>query len=138
MRIFLISGADSRIDVIAPVVESDMRANRTFPKIRYMGKLATSPNFRTFVNTAASTHIIRSGFRTDHSTPRTLRRYFNLKSFETREVIVNQLRFSWLFLKASIIVFLECLEFGWLQYFNMITRANANSKNRQGGECLVK
>ena len=35
------------------------------------------------VNTAAMTHIIRSGLRTLHATPRMLRRYLSLKSFDT-------------------------------------------------------
>ena len=89
-RIFLMSGADSRIDVMALLVESAISANRTFPKIRYMGKFSMSPNFSTLVNTAARTHIMSKGFRTDHSTPSTLRRYFSLKSFDTREEMVNQ------------------------------------------------
>ena len=86
----MISGADSKIDVMAPLVESAIRANKTLPKIRYMGKFSTSPNFSTLVNTAASTHIMSSGLSTDHSTPSTLRRYFNLKSLDTREEMVNQ------------------------------------------------
>ena len=136
MRIFLISGADSRIDVIAPVVESVIRANNTFPKIRYMGKFATSPNFRTFVKTAARTHIISSGFRTDHSTPRTLRRYFSLKSFETREVMVNQLRCSWLFFKASIIAFLVYVEYELL-VFSFATTAHDIVNTIAVGGCIM-
>ena len=93
-RIFLISGADSKIEVMAPLVESAIRANKTLPKIRYMGKFSTSPNFSTLVNTAASTHIMSNGLSTDHSTPSTLRRYFNLKSFDTSEEMVNQFLLS--------------------------------------------
>ena len=90
--IFLIRGADSRIEVMAVLVESDIRANNTLPRIRYMGKLATSPNFSTLVKTAARTHIISNGLSTDQATPKTLRRYLSLKSLETREDIVNQFR----------------------------------------------
>ena len=92
MRIFLMRGADSRIEVMAPLVESAINANKTLPRIRYIGKLSTSPNFSTFVKTAARTHIMSSGLSTDQSTPNTLRRYFNLKSLETSDVMVNQLR----------------------------------------------
>ena len=77
---------------MAVLVESDIRANNTLPRIRYMGKLATSPNFSTLVKTAARTHIISNGLSTDQATPKTLRRYLSLKSLETREDIVNQFR----------------------------------------------
>ena len=92
--IFLIRGADSRIEVMADPVESDIRAKSTLPRIRYIGKLATSPNLRTLVNTAARTHIINSGLSTDQATPKMLLRYLSLKSLETREDIVNQFRWS--------------------------------------------
>lgn len=42
-------------------------------------------------NTAVRTAIISSGFKTDHSTPNTLRRYFSLKSLETRDRRINHL-----------------------------------------------
>ena len=93
-RIFLISGADSIMELIAPLVESAMRVNRILPNIRYRGKFSmSSPNLRILLNTATSTHIISKGLSTDQSTPRILRRYFSLKSLLTREVIMNQFRF---------------------------------------------
>ena len=45
---------------------------------------------RKKLNTAARTHIISRGLSTDHTTPRTLRRYFSLKSREMSDVSVNQ------------------------------------------------
>lgn len=53
------------------------------------------------LKTAARTHIISSGLRTDHTTPSTLRRYFSLKSREMSEVSVNQFR-SNAFFEASV------------------------------------
>lgn len=41
-------------------------------------------------NTAVRTTIISKGFKTDHSTPNTLRQYFSLKSLETRDRRINQ------------------------------------------------
>ena len=94
-RTFLMSGADSKMEPMADEVESAMREKSTLPKMRYIGKFCTSsPNLSTFVNTAARTHIMSRGFKTDHSTPSTLRRYFSLKSFDTSDVMVNQLRRS--------------------------------------------
>lgn len=48
----------------------------------------------TTENTAVSTIIMSRGFSTDHSTPSMLRRYLSLKSFETREVRMNQSRLN--------------------------------------------
>ena len=94
-RTFLMSGADSRMEPMADDVESAMSEKSTLPRMRYMGKFCTSsPNLSTFVNTAASTHIMSRGFRTDQRTPRTLRRYLSLKSFDTSDVMVNQFRLS--------------------------------------------
>lgn len=93
-RIFLIRGADSRMDHMAELVESDIRENNTLPKIRYMGKFwISSPNLRILLKTAARTSIIKSGLSTDQAMPNTLRRYLSLKSFETSETMVNQFRF---------------------------------------------
>lgn len=55
------------------------------------------PNRKIMLKTAVSTHIIKRGFSTDQRTPRMLRRYLSLKSFETREVSMNQLRCNLLF-----------------------------------------
>ena len=92
IRIFLISGAESIIELIAEDVASDMNVNNVCPKIRYKGKFSMLKR-NTVENTAVRTTIIRSGFRTDHSTPSMLRRYFSLKSFDTSERKINQSRF---------------------------------------------
>ena len=47
-------------------------------------------NLKNVLNTTESTIIMSKGFRTDHRTPRALRRYFSLKSLDTRDVMVNQ------------------------------------------------
>ena len=91
MRIFLISADESMIEFIAVVVESDIKVNRVLPKIRYKGKFSIS-NRKNVLNTADKTIIINSGLSTDHKTPSMLRRYFNLKSLETSEDKINQLR----------------------------------------------
>ena len=62
------------------------------PKIRYMGKLGMSANLMKLLKTSASTAIMSRGLSTDQTTPRALRRYFFLKSFETSMQSVNQLR----------------------------------------------
>lgn len=49
-------------------------------------------NRKKVLNTADRTIIISRGFRTDQRTPSMLRRYFSLKSFETNEERINQLR----------------------------------------------
>ena len=88
------SGADSRIEPIAALVESAMSVNRMLPRIKYRGKFSISPpNLRMLLNTATKTHIMSKGLSTDQRTPRTLRRYFSLKSFEIRDMRINQLRF---------------------------------------------
>ena len=51
-------------------------------------------NLKNVLNTMESTIIMSNGLSTDHKTPRTLRRYFSLKSLETKEVIVNQFRLA--------------------------------------------
>ena len=102
MRIFLIRDDDSIIDIMAPVVESLMTANRVLPKMRYRGKFSISPKRRKKLKTAASTHIINSGLRTDQTTPSTLRRYLSLKSRDMSEVSVNQFRSNAFFEVASI------------------------------------
>ena len=85
-RTFLMSGADSRMEPMADDVESAMSEKSTLPRMRYMGKFCTSsPNLSTFMS---------RGFRTDQRTPRTLRRYLSLKSFDTSDVMVNQFRLS--------------------------------------------
>ena len=81
------------MEVMAELVESAMSANNTFPKIKYKGKFSTSPpNLSTLLKTATNTHIIKRGLRIDQSTPSTLRRYFSLKSFDTSDDMVTQLR----------------------------------------------
>ena len=47
-------------------------------------------NLKNVLNTTESTIIMSKGFRTDHRTPRALRRYLSLKSLDTRDVMVNQ------------------------------------------------
>lgn len=51
-------------------------------------------------NTAVRTAIISSEFKTDHSTPNTLRRYFSLKSLETRDRRINHLSRTALYLSS--------------------------------------
>ena len=91
MRIFLISDDESMMEFMAVVVESAIRVKRVLPKIRYRGKYGIS-NRKNVLNTAESTHIMRNGLSTDHITPKALRRYFSLKSFDTSEVRMNQFR----------------------------------------------
>lgn len=85
------SGAESKIELMAVVVASDIKVKMVLPRMRYSGKLGMS-NLKNAENTAASTHIMSSGLSTDQATPSMLRRYFSLKSLDTNEVIVNQLR----------------------------------------------
>ena len=91
MRIFLISDDESMIEFMAVVVESAMSVKSVLPRIRYKGKFSMS-NRKNVLNTAESTHIMRNGLSTDHTTPKALRRYFSLKSFDTNEVRMNQFR----------------------------------------------
>ena len=79
------------IDFMAVVVESAMRVKSVVPKMRYRGKFGIS-NLKNVLKTADSTHIISRGLSTDHSTPKTLLRYLSLKSLDTSEVRINQLR----------------------------------------------
>ena len=47
---------------------------------------------KNVLNTADRTIIISRGLSTDHKTPKALRRYFSLKSLETSDDTINQLR----------------------------------------------
>lgn len=84
------------MEFMACVVESAIKVNSVLPKIKYSGKLSISKR-KTVLNTMERTTIISKGFNTDHSTPNTLRRYFSLKSLETSEDKINQLRFRSVF-----------------------------------------
>lgn len=89
--IFLISEDESTIDIIAVEVESLMRLKSVVPRMRYSGKFSISKR-KKVLKTADRTHIIRRGLSTDHSAPRALLRYLSLKSLDTNEVRINQLR----------------------------------------------
>ena len=77
------------MDFIAVVVAVLMRPNKMLPKMRYSGKCSML-NLNMYENTAVMTTIMRSGLSTDHTIPRTLRRYFILKSLETSAVSTPQ------------------------------------------------
>ena len=104
IRIFLMREDELIIDVIAVDVESLMTAKSVFPRMRYKGKFSISPNLRKKLKTAASTHIISKGLSTDQTTPKTLRRYFNLKSRDISVVSVNQFRSNALLAEASVAI----------------------------------
>ena len=46
-------------------------------------------NLNIKLNTAVKTHIINKGLSTDQSTPKVLRRYFNLKSLDIKDDRMN-------------------------------------------------
>ena len=80
------SGAALSMLDIAVLVASLKKLNRSWPMIRYTGKLSMpEPRMsRMLENTATMTRHMSSGFSTLHTTPSTLRRYFSLKSRLTR------------------------------------------------------
>ena len=81
------------MEPIALDVASDMKVNSVWPKMRYNGKFSILKR-KIVEKTTVKTTIISNGFKTDHRMPRTLRRYFSLKSLETKERRMNQSRLN--------------------------------------------
>lgn len=77
------------MELMAPDVASDIKANKVCPRIRYKAKFSIW-NLKKVEKTAVSTIIIKRGFNTDHTIPKALLRYFSLKSLDTNDFKINQ------------------------------------------------
>ena len=99
---FLSSGAALSTLLMLVEVASLKKLNNSWPHIRKTAKLSMPlPRMSIrLLNTAQYTRHISSGFSTLHSTPNALRRYFNLKSFETSDRKMNQSRLKFSLLKG--------------------------------------
>ena len=103
-RTFLMSGAASRMEYIAAVVEFCIRLNRMVPRMRYRGKWSMLSHLRNMLKTADRTTIMSNGLSTDQRMPSTLRRYFSLKSFVTSDWRMNQLFCHTLAFAAFVVI----------------------------------